>query len=149
MGLVNYIKEEGNELEAKSRKDAHLRLFCFIPIPGGKYNLKGEAVNRTWGPRCDQMMYAGDYDNITYHIRKMGKPGWNRLWSKTRDSFVYLHDNHLQQFDWFYKADDNTFLLVENLKWFLRSYDPELPWFFGHRLRGYFKVGCTFNLENA
>jgi glycoprotein-N-acetylgalactosamine 3-beta-galactosyltransferase len=42
--------------------------------------------------------------------------GAAHLWEKTRAMLRHLYTNHLADFDWFLKADDDTFLVVENLR---------------------------------
>ena len=50
-------------------------------------------------------------------------------------TFVYQHDEYLNNFEWFIKADDDTFVATENLSGFLQYYDPEYPHYLGHALR--------------
>ena len=42
-----------------------------------------------------------------------------------------MYEQHLEQYDWFMKADDDSFVMVDNLRLFLSNYDPEVPHFFG------------------
>lgn len=59
------------------------------------------------------------------------------LWGKTRAAFKYAWDNHRDEFDWIMKADDDTYVIVENLKKFLSNYSSTDAVFFG----------CEFRLE--
>ena len=45
-----------------------------------------------------------------------------------------MYDHHLNDFDYFAKGDDDTFLIIENLKNYLADRDPDKPEFFGHRM---------------
>lgn len=47
--------------------------------------------------------------------------GYYRLWGKVRSIWKYLEARHLHQFDWFLKADDDTYIVVDNLRRLLDS----------------------------
>jgi len=55
---------------------------------------------------------------------------------KTRDAFKYAYEHYYDKADWFIKADDDTFLIVENLRYFLMSYNTSDAHYFGRRLKG-------------
>ena len=41
-------------------------------------------------------------------VKIMANDGRDQLWGKTKASFKYVYDYHLQDADWFMKADDDT-----------------------------------------
>ena len=42
--------------------------------------------------------------------------GREGLWDKVKLGFKHVYNNHFDDFDWFLKADDDTFMVIENLK---------------------------------
>jgi hypothetical protein len=53
------------------------------------------------------------------------------LWGKTRAAFDYVYSRYGDMFDWFLKADDDTYFVVENLRSFLNLHNPDHLIFFG------------------
>lgn len=45
--------------------------------------------------------------------------GYYRLWGKVRGIWKHLRAQHFHHFDWFLKADDDTYIVVDNLRNFL------------------------------
>ena len=58
---------------------------------------------------------------------------------------IYLHKHHFNDAEWFVKADDDTYFIVENLRDFLSYYNPRYPYFFGR----YFQVWTGVNVGGA
>ena len=46
---------------------------------------------------------------------------YTNLSMKTFKAVRYVYKNFLDDFDWFLKADDDTYIIMENLKYFLSS----------------------------
>ena len=47
----------------------------------------------------------------------------------------YIYDNHLNDFDWYLRANDDTFIIMENLKTFLADKCPDSKKMYGKALR--------------
>ena len=67
--------------------------------------------------------------------------GRDNLWDKTKKAFQYVYNNHFQDYDWFLKADDDTFMIVENLRYLLKDFDTTKPIFFGRKRKQIFFGG--------
>jgi len=59
----------------------------------------------------------------------------NRLTGKVRLALQFVHDNTNVSFDWIMKADDDTFVIMENLKYLLSLVDPAIPVYTGFHLK--------------
>ncbi|VUZ50997.1 unnamed protein product, partial [Hymenolepis diminuta] len=55
------------------------------------------------------------------------------LWEKTRQAIIYAYRNHADDYDYFMKADDDTYVIVENLRYILSTRIPDEPFFMGRR----------------
>jgi hypothetical protein len=63
------------------------------------------------------------------------KSSYGNLTQKTSLAFQFAYQNYFHDFDWFVKADDDTYIIVENLREFLRKQDPSQPVTFGYNFK--------------
>lgn len=122
-------------------KSKHLRILCYILTVSKYHASRCRAVQATWGPRCDRLVFASDEDDELLGAVRIPNAlhDYDHLWDKHRKTLKFLYEKYSSDYDWFVKADDDTFLIVENLKHFLASpmisavTDTE-PLHLGHRL---------------
>lgn len=61
--------------------------------------------------------------------------GREHLWHKVRAAWTHVYRYHYNDADFFVKADDDTYLVSENLQLLLQSYSPDDALHFGCRFR--------------
>lgn len=63
-----------------------------------------------------------------------GPEDYNNLWQKFRSTISYVYDNYYNKYDWFFMGDDDTFVIVENMRLYLESEEIRLASNGGHFL---------------
>lgn len=61
--------------------------------------------------------------------------GRQHLWYKVRAAFAHIHEHYLNEADFFYKADDDTFVVPQNLRKIVRAHSANDPIWMGCRFR--------------
>ncbi|TFJ95368.1 protein CapI [Platysternon megacephalum] len=110
----------------------------------GPSNLETKArhVQATWVRHCNVVLFMSSVQDDGFPAVGLDtKEGRDQLYWKTIRAFQYVHQHHLEQADWFLKADDDTFVVLDNLRWLLANHTPEEPVYFGKRFKPYAKQG--------
>lgn len=136
-------------LKARSKQPS---LVCMVMTAPQNHRQRADHVQATWGKRCDKLLFMSTQEDSSLDEVVVLNVTEDRqhLWGKTKKAFQYAHSHYLDSADWFVKADDDTFLVVDNLKSLLAGYDTEEPVHFGHRykyLGGYFSGGAGYVLS--
>ncbi|XP_053205919.1 glycoprotein-N-acetylgalactosamine 3-beta-galactosyltransferase 1-like [Panonychus citri] len=106
------------------------------------YQSKARHIKATWGKRCNKLLFmSSTYDSTLPTVKLDVEEGRDQLWAKTREAFRYIYNNHLNEADWFMKADDDTYVVVENLRYFLSSQNSSQPIYFGCKFKPYVHQG--------
>ena len=67
--------------------------------------------------------------------------GRDNLWGKTKLAFRHVYQHHFEDYDWFVKADDDTYMIIENLRYLLKDHNSSHPIYFGRKFKPYVKQG--------
>lgn len=130
-----------------------VRVLCWIMTSPTNLDKKAIHVKKTWAKRCTIMLFISSENNASFPAIGLDvKEGRQHLTSKTMQAFRYVYDHYRHKADWFMKADDDTYVILENLRYFLKDYNKLDPVFFGHHFKtlvkqGYYSGGAGYVLS--
>ena len=119
-----------------------IRILCWVMTSPQTLPIKGKPVKETWGKRCTILLFMSSQADPSYPAIGLDvKEGRENLWSKTRAAWDYIYDHHLDDADWFIKADDDTFVVIENLRHLVSKLNPDEPRYLGRHFKPFFNSG--------
>jgi glycoprotein-N-acetylgalactosamine 3-beta-galactosyltransferase len=112
---IEILPNDSNALNTK--------VLCFIPIISTDHNATAMDVMHTWGKRCDKLVFASNATDSDIGAIKVDIPteDWAHLWQKQRETMRHIWQEYGKEYDWFLKADLDTYVIMENLKAYLAS----------------------------
>ncbi|KAK3578528.1 hypothetical protein CHS0354_007784 [Potamilus streckersoni] len=137
MDLTSYMTDTEDKTVLVSDSDAidlykKIRVFCVILTMEKDLSTKTSAVNSTWARRCNKhffimttKLHKEDVINSVYSDER------TNLIYKVRNAFEFIHDKYIDDLDWVFKADDDTYAIIENLRFLLSHYDASKPGYLG------------------
>ena len=130
-----------------------VRVLCWVMTSPQNLDKKAQHVKNTWGKRCNILLFISSVTNDSFPTIGLNvSEGRNHLTAKTMLAFRYVYENYYDKADWFMKADDDTYVIVENLRYFLSGENTNDPVYFGHHFKtivkqGYFSGGAGYILS--
>ena len=124
----------------------NVRVLIWVMTYKQKLYKNAVHVRDTWARRANpKVIYVSSENDTSFPAVGLDiEEGWNHLTDKTMNGFRYMYDHHFDDADWFMKADDDTYVIVENLRYFLADKNPDEPVFYGqryHNMWGVFTSG--------
>ncbi|KAH8283519.1 hypothetical protein KR018_004638 [Drosophila ironensis] len=116
------------------------RILCMVLTHPGNFEGLARTVHKTWGQRCGRLVFASSdsYEPLgVVQVVESNGGAYEDLWNKTREGFRHVWEHYRQDYDWFLKADDDTYVVMENLRHLLGGFDPDTPVYFGYKMSRY------------
>ncbi|XP_073469851.1 glycoprotein-N-acetylgalactosamine 3-beta-galactosyltransferase 1-like [Aquarana catesbeiana] len=119
-----------------------VRILCWIMTGPNNLDTKAIHVKYSWARHCNVALFMSSVHNNSFPtVGLETREGRDQLYWKTIKAFHYVHKNYLDKADWFFKADDDTYVVMENLRWMLSNYTADQPVYFGKRFKPFAKQG--------
>ncbi|ODM90149.1 Glycoprotein-N-acetylgalactosamine 3-beta-galactosyltransferase 1, partial [Orchesella cincta] len=135
-----------------------IKILCYILLASSKVRT-GLLIKQTWGSHCDKLLFFGGYQYPELPVTFINATeGYENLWGKAKAALLYLSGNsYFKEYQYFLKADDDTFVIMENLRHFIKNSTPSLnkPVWFGFKLKhkrmqqGYMSGGAGYVFNYA
>ncbi|KAL3670370.1 hypothetical protein V7S43_004679 [Phytophthora oleae] len=127
-------------LSLVSPEASKTRILCWVNTYHANHEKRLHSIKKTWGKKCDKLLFMSDIEDLTVPtVEIVAPPLHEMLWQKHREIVrLLVREYGEDHFDWVFKCDDDTFLIMENLKAYLNS--PEIraiseePTILGHRM---------------
>ncbi|OQR88717.1 glycoprotein-N-acetylgalactosamine 3-beta-galactosyltransferase [Thraustotheca clavata] len=126
------------QLVKRHRQDnsTRLRILCWVNTYERTHE-RAQAIKETWGKSCDKLLFMSNVEDTEIPtVRVVAPPTHEHLWQKHRFIVRLLAQEYdLNSYDWIFKCDDDTYLLMDNLQNYLQSIkEPKKPMLLGHRM---------------
>ncbi|NXY39482.1 C1GTA galactosyltransferase, partial [Pomatorhinus ruficollis] len=132
-----------------------VRVLCWVMTAPQNLETKARHVRDTWARHCNVALFVSSEPAPHFPAVGLGvAEGRGQLYRKTMRALQYVHRHHRAHADWFLKADDDTFVVLDNLRWLLAAHPPQSPLYFGKRFRpftrqGYMSGGAGYVLSRG
>lgn len=144
------VKQLGDKIHALELVHVHpmthsdakkARILCWVNTYHKNHDSRIDAIKRTWGKKCDKILFMSDQEDIVYKTVRVHAPPFHKMsWQKHREAVrAILREIDERDFDWIYKCDDDTFVILENLRRLLlspriKAITSTTPLLLGHRM---------------
>uniref|UniRef100_A0AC35UA37 N-acetylgalactosaminide beta-1,3-galactosyltransferase n=1 Tax=Rhabditophanes sp. KR3021 TaxID=114890 RepID=A0AC35UA37_9BILA len=117
-----------------------VKVFCLVLT--GKENKKNRAIpqKNTFLKRCNKYLFVSSVEDPDLpSIGIKVKESRNTLFAKIKFGMKYVYKNYYQKYDWFLRIDDDSYVIMENLRMFLLTQNTSEPAVHGFRFHSMMK----------
>lgn len=132
-------------------------IFCFVETSQKYHETRVPPVWSSWLNKCDHgriftSTQIQNRQNISHStVYRNLNDGYFQLFYKTIWSFYFAYKDISNQFDWYLKADDDTLVIMNNLRKYLATLDPKRAHYLGVTMKysyDFYQAGAIYILSN-
>lgn len=136
----------------------NVRVLCWVLTTPNNHISRAIPVKQTWGQHCNKLIFMSSKEDriLNTVVMNITSDSPDKSWGKTKQAFQYVYQHHRDEADWFLKVDDDTYVILENLRYLLSAYSSNDPLYFGYKVRkpeavksGYFSAGAGYVLSKT
>ena len=134
-------------------KDASLRKFTgsFYNVDGYVYQSMSspqQAASDTWTTRCSHVVFfASGKAHLPSPAVKLKTKSDIKSWASLREISQHIAKKYLDEYEWFLLVEEDTFIIMENLAYYLAVHNSSKAWYFGHSYTG--SLRFNYNVAGA
>uniref|UniRef100_A0A0K0EIH3 N-acetylgalactosaminide beta-1,3-galactosyltransferase n=1 Tax=Strongyloides stercoralis TaxID=6248 RepID=A0A0K0EIH3_STRER len=131
---INLNEENPSFEEISNFLYNNVTIFCLIHSSPQYKNTRAIHQKATWLKRCnDYIFVSSDEDKDLPAIKGGDKDGYKFSNERVRYGLTYVYENYGDKYDWFFKGDDDTYVIMENLRAFLLLRNPYIDQYYGFK----------------
>ena len=117
------------------------RVLCMVLTSPENYERKAVHLAATWGSHCSSLVFISDKKKRTNRPEELrieelpAVAGRKHLWDKVKAGIMATYNKYQDEFDYLLKADDDTFIVMDNLRHLLSHQQVEEEFVLGHLQR--------------
>ncbi|XP_042893106.1 glycoprotein-N-acetylgalactosamine 3-beta-galactosyltransferase 1-like [Penaeus japonicus] len=122
-----YHKEESLQADKLATE---VRVLCLVMTVESNHEKKAVHLKNTWGRKCNKLIFASTKDDPLLGAIDVGVQDVRKQqWGKAKKALKYVFDHNFHIFDWLLVASEDSYVIMENLRYMLSAHDPESPVF--------------------
>lgn len=154
--IVNYnetktrpVRSNGTNVNLRELA-SQVKILCMVMTHQPNHDKRAIHVRNTWGSRCNKLLFVSNLTDPEFgSLGLQEKDRYAILWAKVKHTLKYAYENFYNDYDWFFKADDDTCAIMDNMRYMLSAYSPDDPIYFGKKFKfseklGYFSGGSGY-----
>uniref|UniRef100_A0A0N5CAZ8 N-acetylgalactosaminide beta-1,3-galactosyltransferase n=1 Tax=Strongyloides papillosus TaxID=174720 RepID=A0A0N5CAZ8_STREA len=112
-----------------------VKIFCIILTSPKNHQKRAIHQINTWVRRCNNYIFgSGDEDTSLKAIKSCNNDSYYVSMCKFKNTIKYVWNRYGDEYDWYIKVDDDTYVIMENLRGYLINRNPNELSYHGFRL---------------